>query len=213
MSSIFITFEGLDGVGKSVIVKEIIKWLKTEEIDFLQTREPSDLIIGKEIRELLLNPKFNLSSKEQTYFFIADRIQHFLEEIKPALENNKLVICDRYHDSTIGYQSNQNSEKEEFYAMYNKLFLKPDLTFFIEAASLEIANRLDKRAKKNVFDNKSSSFFAKLQENYDWIYEREKKDQNQFQRIHKINNDGELASNVRKIIDIITSFKKRLSIF
>lgn len=102
---LFITFEGGEGAGKSTQMRLLVKWLKTKRIPVLLTLEPGGTQIGKRIRELLLNPKTkNLSKRAELLLYVADRAQHVEEVVLPALKAGKVVVSDRYADSSTVYQ-------------------------------------------------------------------------------------------------------------
>jgi len=100
----FITFEGGDGSGKTTQLQLTVTWLKKQGIDVLQTFEPGDTPLGKEIRRLLLSGEHTPVPASELLLFLADRAQHVEQVIKPALAAGKWVICDRYTDSTLAYQ-------------------------------------------------------------------------------------------------------------
>ena len=101
----FITFEGIDGCGKTTQANLLCEKLKSKSIDFEYIREPGGTKISEEIRKILLNPDHvTISNVSETLLFLASRSQIVIEKIKPALLMNKWVICDRYIDSTIAYQ-------------------------------------------------------------------------------------------------------------
>ena len=100
----FITFEGGDGSGKTTQLQLTVTWLEKQGIDVLQTFEPGDTPLGKEIRHLLLSGEHTPVPASELLLFLADRAQHVEQVIKPALAAGKWVICDRYTDSTLAYQ-------------------------------------------------------------------------------------------------------------
>src|SRR4030067_1965080 len=102
---LFITFEGIEGCGKTTQMNLLADHLKKEGVSVLKTREPGGTKIGEEIRELLLNPDNKKMAKEtEMLLYGASRAQHIKELIEPALKSGKIVLCDRYADSTLAYQ-------------------------------------------------------------------------------------------------------------
>ncbi len=102
---LFITFEGIDGVGKTTQAQRLVCKLEELGSDVTFTREPGGTSIGQRIRRLLLDPDLKqLSQQTEVFLYAADRAQHVQELIKPQLESGKTVICDRYVDSSIAYQ-------------------------------------------------------------------------------------------------------------
>lgn len=133
---IFITFEGGDGAGKTTLIQKIFTDLKNLGFDVLQTRAPGGTELGKEIRNLLLHQQdVPLSKRTELLLFLADRAQHVDEWIVPNLKKNKIILCDRFNDSTIAYQGGARGFKEE---LVRKLCnfscdgLMPDLTLYLD---------------------------------------------------------------------------------
>lgn len=105
MISRLISFEGIDGSGKSTQINLLSEWLREKNIDFLIVREPGGTSISEGIRDILLDKKnLKLSSESESFLFLSARAQLVSETIKPALECGKFVICDRFIDSTLAYQ-------------------------------------------------------------------------------------------------------------
>jgi len=99
-----ITFEGVDGCGKSTQLKHVAAWLRGRGCDVVTTFEPGDTALGKEIRRLLLAGEFVPVAESELLLFLADRAQHVREVIQPALAAGAWVLCDRFSDSTLAYQ-------------------------------------------------------------------------------------------------------------
>ncbi len=144
----FIVFEGIDGCGKSTQARLAAEWLKTR--CFL-TREPSDLETGKIIREAL--KRENLSEEQWAGLFSRDRQEHLAKEVIPALEQGRIVVCDRYYHSTMAYQL-----KKEEWADYAGGFLKPDLAMIfdlpVESALKRLEERYAGKEKYKVFEKR-----------------------------------------------------------
>ncbi|MGI6565957.1 MAG: dTMP kinase [Limnochordia bacterium] len=104
MGPTFITLEGPDGSGKSTQAALLAEKLTEMGLSVLLTREPGGTPVGRRLREILLNPDVQLSVMTEVLLMAADRAQHVQEVIKPALENNMVVVCDRYVDSSLAYQ-------------------------------------------------------------------------------------------------------------
>ena len=105
MSGIFITFEGIEGSGKSTLIDNVAAALRRAGRDPLMTREPGGTSLGVALRKVLLNPEMEkLGSMAELMLFVADRAQHVFQVILPALEAGQIVLCDRYSDATIAYQ-------------------------------------------------------------------------------------------------------------
>lgn len=101
---LFITFEGIDGCGKTTQLNLLANYLKENGFEVVVTREPGCKGIGEKIRSLLLNSKDDVSSNCEAFLFLADRAQNIDNIVKPAVERGAIVLCDRHTDSTIAYQ-------------------------------------------------------------------------------------------------------------
>ena len=101
---LFITFEGADGCGKTTQLNNVKTFLEEKVFDVVVTREPGALEIGQKIRNILLHYDGVVADRCEMFLFLADRAQHVETFIKPAIEQGKIVLCDRHTDSTIAYQ-------------------------------------------------------------------------------------------------------------
>lgn len=104
MSGLFISFEGIDGVGKSTQADLLEAWLTEQNKEVIRTLEPGGTDVGVEIRKILLHHKGDLAPRAEAALFAADRAHHVASKIRPALEQGKIVITDRYFDSSVAYQ-------------------------------------------------------------------------------------------------------------
>jgi len=132
----FITFEGGEGAGKSSLIREIEKNLTTRNYLFISTREPGGCKLSEEIRKLVLEfEQKNFSARAELCLYLASRAQHVKTIIKPALNEKKIVLCDRFNDSTIAYQGharNLGIEPVEDFCDFICSGLKPDLTIYLD---------------------------------------------------------------------------------
>ena len=143
---LFITFEGIDGSGKTTQVTEFIRRLKSASIPFLLFREPGGTKIGEKVREILLD-KSNTGMKPITELFLysASRYQLTCQSIIPALESGKVVICDRFYDSTTAYQGYARGIDLSFIERLNSVAtesLVPNLTFILDISLFEREKRI-----------------------------------------------------------------------
>lgn len=143
---LFITFEGIDGSGKTTQVREFIRRLNNDSVPFLLFREPGGTKIGEKVREILLD-KSNTGMKPITELLLysASRYQLTCQSIIPALESGKIVICDRFYDSTTAYQGYARGIDLSFIERLNSVAtesLVPDLTFFLDISLLEREKRI-----------------------------------------------------------------------
>ncbi len=136
MKGFFVTFEGGEGAGKTTQIKLLAARLQELGHNIVVTREPGGTKGAEAIRELILNPAgFNFSSMTETMLFFAARCDHVEKIIIPALEDGKIVLCDRFTDSTLAYQSALGKVSGDIIQKMANLILgnlKPDLTFFID---------------------------------------------------------------------------------
>ena len=171
----FIVFEGVEGCGKSFQSKKLFLNLKKKKIQTILTREPGGTKSAELIRNLILKDYFNKDKKEKfdkytdTLLYLAARNEHVLNKIKPALKKNKVVICDRFTDSTIAYQVDGKKVRFNFInKIHNQILgkLKPNLTFVLKVSTSVSKKRLSKRKSKNRYDNFPQSFYNKAQKSF-----------------------------------------------
>ena len=185
----FITFEGGDGSGKTTQLLRTVDWLKSQGKDVLQTFEPGDSPLGKEIRHLLLSGEHVPVPAAELLLFLADRAQHVETVIKPALEAGKWVVCDRYTDSTLAYQlagrALQDTPQLRDMLKWAECGLSPDVTIWldlsVEDAALRMASRQAGGEAANRLDDEKTSFHQAVYQAFDSI----QKDNSQ--RVKRIN--------------------------
>lgn len=144
---LFITFEGCDGCGKTTQLNLLADYLSRKNIDFIVTREPGAKGLGEKLRAILLNYDGEVSPTAEAFLFLADRAQHIDMIVKPALDEGKIVLCDRHTDSTIAYQGYGRGEDIESIKAFNDVAtggLKPDLTLLFDVDSETSMKRVGK---------------------------------------------------------------------
>ena len=146
----FITFEGPDGSGKTTALNTLVDYLKSQGIEFILTREPGSELSkeSRAIRELLINPENNIPDMAEAILFSADRRIHLEQVIWPALKENKIVLCDRYVDSSLAYQGAGRQLGIEEIKTINEVATNktyPDLTVFFDITPEQSAARIEKR--------------------------------------------------------------------
>lgn len=135
MKGHFITFEGGDGAGKSTLIEHLFSVLKDRGHRVITTRAPGGTLPGQMIRHLLLNARAPLVSRCELLLFLADRAQQVETIILPALHEGKIVLCDRYNDSSIAYQGvarGLDLSSVELLCRFASLHLEPDLTIYLD---------------------------------------------------------------------------------
>jgi len=182
--SLFITFEGIEGSGKSYQSKKLFKSLKKKNIQTILTREPGGTPSAEKIRDLILDDYFHPKSKEKfnkytdTLLYLAARNEHVINKIKPAILQKKIIICDRFTDSTLAYQvygKGVNQNLVDYIHKYVLNSIEPDLTFLLKVKISKAFKRLKKRKKRNRYDNFSKNFYIKAQNAFIRIAKQNKK--------------------------------------
>ena len=171
MTGTFITFEGPEGSGKSTVIKAVKEFLESEGHNILTTREPGGIKIAEDIRDIILDKEnTEMSPGAEALLFAAARSQHFSEKIIPALEAGKIILCDRFIDSSLAYQGHARGLGiDEVYqinrfAIGNKL---PDLTIFIDVPPQVGLNRVFTNTRKvDRLDLETIEFHEKVYEGY-----------------------------------------------
>jgi len=170
MDGKFITFEGIEGSGKTTQIKLVKEILESKGLTVICTREPGGTKIGDKIRDVLLDP----SNKEmnpltELILYEASRAQHLEELIKPALKNGVIVLCDRFSDSTIAYQGAARKIASSTLIDIDKIAtggLKPDLTIVLDIDPKEGLKRANKRGKLDRFEQEEISFHERVRKGY-----------------------------------------------
>jgi dTMP kinase len=184
----FITFEGLDGTGKSTQQRKLAAALRASGYEVVETREPGGTSMGEKIRKVLLDSgTARLSPLAEMALMFASRAQHIAEVIKPAMEHGNIVLCDRFTDSTEAYQGSGRKLGSAVVLELHRVLcgnLQPDLTILLDsdaAMSVGRARRRNRRSRagnrgrgdENRFEEETRSFFKRVREGYRTIAVRE----------------------------------------
>jgi len=163
----FLTFEGVDGAGKSTHVEWTVEQLKSRGLTVVSTREPGGTPIGERLREMLLQESMGLEC--ETLLMFAARAQHIHDVIKPALAAGSWVVCDRFTDATFAYQGGGRELGTDRIAALERWVhpdLQPDCTWLFDVP-LEVAReRLDRTRNQDRFEQEASAFFLRTREVY-----------------------------------------------
>jgi dTMP kinase len=176
---LFISFEGIEGSGKSYQSKILIRKIKKMKLSVVFTREPGGSSGAEKIRNLILSGdinKFDLIS--DTLLYLASRNEHILNLIKPAIKKNKIIVCDRFIDSTYAYQTTKNKDSKTIIDFIHKIILKnikPDLTFILTVNIKKAFQRLGERKNLNRYDKFPKSFYINVQKKFISIAKNNKK--------------------------------------
>ena len=163
----FITFEGADGCGKTTQSKLVQEYLENSGYEVIWTREPGAKGLGRNIRELLLHYDGEVAPMCEAFLFLADRAQHIEHLIKPAVDEGKIVICDRHTDSTIAYQGYGRGEDIKQLKYLNSLAtgdIKPDLTFVFDVSTEVAQKRVGD--EKDRMESAGLEFHKKVRQGY-----------------------------------------------
>ena len=170
--SLFVTFEGIEGSGKTFQSKKLFRKIKSMGLPSIYTREPGGTRAAEKIREVILKDYFHKNSKEKynrytdTLLYLASRSEHIEKKLKPAISKKKIIICDRFIDSTLAYQVYGKGVSKSLVETIHKYILqgiKPDVTFLLKTNIWTAMRRLKKRKKKNRYDKFSRSFYYEVQ--------------------------------------------------
>ena len=197
----FITFEGIEGSGKSTQIQMLKEFFEKKSLKAFFTKEPGSSEIGKEIRSILLNKENKIYPQTEIFLIFADRVQHVEEIIKPNLNEGKIVVSDRYCDSSVAYQGQREGiSKIEIYELIENLDLPtPDITFLLDLPANVGLKRAKNRASLDRFESEEISFHEGVRQNYLDLQEQN------LERIVKIDatqSPNEIFSNIIKKIKI-----------
>ena len=166
----FITFEGIDGVGKSTQLDLLQTWLESRGQEVVRTLEPGGTELGKEIRHLLLHRKGDVAPRAEALLYAADRAHHVATKIRPALEAGKVVLGDRYFDSSVAYQGAAREldvEEVRNISLWAVDNLIPDLTVLLDLdAKAAISRRNQTGTEPDRLEREKVDFFERARNQY-----------------------------------------------
>lgn len=207
MSGRFITFEGIDGSGKSTQLRLLEGRLRIKGYDVITTLEPGGTPLGRRIREAFLETEEVVAPLSELLLFAADRAQHVNFLIKPSIAEGKIVISDRYADATVAYQgAGRGFDRKTIDSVIELATggLKPDLTLYfdisIEKAVSRASARPDSETKKNRMDGETVEFYSRVREAYLEIA------RNEPGRVKVIDGDGSVEEIQERVSSIIDDF-------
>lgn len=203
---LFVTFEGPDGAGKSTIVEMVKKYLDKRNIEYICTREPGGISISEQIRNVILNKKnTEMDERTEALLYAASRRQHLAEKVIPALKAGKIVICDRFIDSSLAYQGYARGIGIDEVMSINEFAIEgymPDLTLYLDVEpkiGLERINQ-NKNREVNRLDLENLHFHEKVRAGYLILLEKytdrmikidaNKSAENVFEDVKNIINDN-----------------------
>ena len=168
----FITFEGGECSGKTTIIKELAKDFEKKGIDFITTREPGGIKISEEIRNIILDVNNTMMAPEvEALLYAASRMQHLKERVIPAVNEGKIILCDRYLDSSLAYQGYARGLGMDAVLKANSFALDylPDLTIYIDVepkVALKRMENIDRLGKKDRLDSEGIKFHEMVYKGY-----------------------------------------------
>jgi dTMP kinase len=203
---VFITLEGIEGAGKSTHMEYIADLLKSSGRKIVCTREPGGTYIGNELRNLLLfrDTGYQISDQTELLLMFAARQQHLDEVIRPALTAGKIVLCDRFTDSTYAYQGGGRKIKSEIIKQLAKVVhpdLNPDLTLLFDLPVKLGLERANNRSEKDTFESEETVFFERVRKIYLEIAKAEPR------RVKIINAKKDIETVQSSIMTILKSKK------
>ena len=173
---VFISFEGVEGSGKTTQAQVLVDWLSEQNIPHLFVREPGSTSVGEMIREILLNPKHrNMHPKCEVLLFLAARSQLTYEKILPALQKKKIVVSDRFADSTYAYQIYARNLPQRLIAIFNRFAtagIKPDLTFIFD---IDISKARQRGTFDDRLETEDKTYHQRVRDGYLKLAHRAKK--------------------------------------
>ena len=166
----FITFEGPDGSGKTTVCNAVYQRLKDMGYDVVHTREPGGIEIAEKIRDIILDPQnVMMDAKTEALLYAASRRQHLVEKVIPSIEAGKVVICERFVDSSLAYQGYGRELGFDEVLSINKFAIGdyfPDMTVYLDVDEKTGLERIKDRAFKDRLDQESIDFHHRVNEGY-----------------------------------------------
>ena len=202
--SLFITFEGPDGSGKTTQIERVAKWLEQLNYNIVCTREPGGTKSAEKIRQIVLDPCLPIKAEAETLLYLAARAEHVEKVIAPALLAGKIVLCDRFSDSTFVYQGITRGMDLKVLRLMDAFAtkgLKPNVTFILDGLPELLVARRQKRGIQDRFELEGLDFQQKVRAGFMQLAQEEQ------ERIKVINALQELDD---VTMDIITQVKKLL---
>ncbi len=163
-----LVFEGIETSGKSTSLKKVIKYFKKKKIKYITFREPGGTTLSEKLRSLMLNKKSKLNNKTDLFLLMASRSEN-IDKILKKNYKNKVVLIDRFIDSTLAYQHYGMGLDKDLILKMNKFLLgnlKPDFTFLSVVNKNNMMHRLKLRKNKNKYDNFNYNFYNKVQRGF-----------------------------------------------
>ncbi len=203
---LFITFEGADGSGKTTQLNNVKSFLEQKGFDVVITREPGALDIGQKIRNILLHHDGIVADRCEMFLFLADRAQHVETFIKPAIDEGKIILCDRHTDSTIAYQGYGRGQDINLLKDLNKIAingLNPDLTLLFDVSTEVAQERVG--SEKDRMESAGIEFHKKVRNGY---LELQKQEPERIKIVNANNSIEEVFEETKAIVSKLIQEKQ-----
>jgi dTMP kinase len=202
---LFITFEGIDGAGKSTHMAWSADYLRARGIALTLTREPGGTVLGEKLRELLLTTEGHIHAETEALLMFAARRQHLEEIIRPALMHGECVLCDRFTDASFAYQGGgRGVEKRKLAALEAWVHpdLQPDLTVLFDVSAEVGQERVARIKSPDRFERENAEFFVRVRDAY---LERMKESPSRFARIDGTRTISDVQTQLGQILALALS--------
>ena len=200
---LLITFEGVEGSGKTTQAQKLVHWLEEKKIPHLFIREPGGTVVGEQLRKILLDTNFQIHPRCEVILFLAARSQVVYEKILPALCAKKVVVADSFYDSTYAYQTYARKMPERLINVFNRFAcagLKPDLTFLVD---FDISKRHSRGKINDRMEKEADNYHQKVREGYLRLAQKAKK------RIKLLDGEKPIEILNKEIIDCVQKMLNR----
>jgi dTMP kinase len=202
MRGFFITFEGIEGSGKSTQIGILARYLTRKGHRVVVTREPGGTRFGEQIRKILLSIRnHRLDPRAELFLYLASRTQHLEEIIRPALRKGRVVLCDRFSDATLAYQGFGRQLDMKFVrpaVHYAAKGMIPDLTLLLELDVRNGLNRVRHRGRSNRLDREQRAFHERVRSGY---LRLARKDRKRIKMIEASRDPKTVADEIRRMVD------------
>ncbi len=209
MKGLFITLEGLDGAGKTTQLHKAAELLRQQGYEVVESREPGGTELAEKVRALVLDAALPLNNTTQTLLYLAARSEHVDKLLRPALEAGKIVLCDRFSDSTLAYQGlaagktiDELTDLRQLNAFATE-GLAPDLTLVLDGDPKLLLKRRDARGVTDRYEEQGLELQYKLRSAFAALAKAEP------ERMRIINAEGSEAAVSAAIMDVIGEFLER----
>lgn len=213
--SIFITFEGVEGSGKTTQIKRLKRYLKQKGIPYFTTREPGGTPIGEKVRRILLNRAHGeMIALSELFLYEAARAQHVIQVIRPLLKKKGVILCDRFSDASIAYQGYGRKMDPRLVDLLNQIASKrvrPDLTFLLDCPSdmgLRRAVRRDRQKRSNLqdrFEREKIQFHRRVRKGY---LSLAKEEPHRIRVIDTREGEQKVFEKIRNTVDALMASKR-----